>query len=288
MKNKIILGLSLLTIITLNSCKDDANAETQTFNCVDGNCIEAENGSFVNQAECEANCKAIMFTCNDGTCEQDENGEFVSMEECENNCKPKYGTVTDIDGNEYRTVRIGEINWMAENLKTRKFNNGDAIDYKPTPTEWAGAAIDDSPGYAIGTTPNISDYERDYGFLYNGYVVVDNRNVCPDGWEVPTIEDIETTAELYGGMEDAIGALLDTFERSSYITNESGLSLRFGGYREPNGPFVGPNSGYLWTSSKGTVGNRMVRYRDSGGGLVSLPVGYIPQAGFSIRCVEVE
>src|SRR5665647_3505570 len=83
------------------------------------------------------------------------------------------GTVTDIDGNVYHTVKIGQQDWMVENLKTTKYRNGDTI---PNVTNEIGWYI---------TTGAQCNYNNDevlgnkYGRLYNWYAVKDNRNIAP-------------------------------------------------------------------------------------------------------------
>lgn len=101
----------------------------------------------------------------------------------------EYGTVQDIDGNEYKTITIGTQTWMAENLRVTHYRNGDPI---PNVT---GAK--DSSLWGQQTQGAWCSYEntRDvdeivtYGLLYNWYTCVDERGLCPDGWHVPTDEE---------------------------------------------------------------------------------------------------
>ena len=88
----------------------------------------------------------------------------------------EYGTVTDIDGNSYKTVKINDQWWMAENLKTTKYRNGDPILNVTNDTEWMNL-----------TTGAYCDYDNNvtnvntYGRLYNWYAVNDSRNIAPTG-----------------------------------------------------------------------------------------------------------
>ena len=89
-------------------------------------------------------------------------------------------TVTDIDGNVYHTVKIGKQVWMAENLKTTRYQNGDSITLVADSTFWGRLRQ--------GAYCNYNNDEKNsiiYGRLYNYYAVEDYRNVCPEGWEVP-------------------------------------------------------------------------------------------------------
>ena len=89
--------------------------------------------------------------------------------------------VTDIDGNTYLTNKLGTQEWMAENLRTTKYRNGDII------TNGNGNE------FSSGTTnglwcyyQNNNSYNIPYGKLYNWYAVTDSRNVCPVGWHIPS------------------------------------------------------------------------------------------------------
>jgi uncharacterized protein (TIGR02145 family) len=96
-----------------------------------------------------------------------------------------YNTVTDIDGNIYKTINIGNQNWMAENLKVTHYNNGDIIPEIDENSTWfslnSGACSGD-----WNSIKYIPVNECPFGKFYNGFVVSDYRNACPVGWHVPT------------------------------------------------------------------------------------------------------
>jgi uncharacterized protein (TIGR02145 family) len=92
-----------------------------------------------------------------------------------------YGTLVDQQGNTYRTIVIGNQEWMAENLKTSIYRNGDPIPNVIDGVQW----ITLSSG-AWSHYNNDSQYECPYGKLYNWYAAADPRNVCPAGWHVPS------------------------------------------------------------------------------------------------------
>lgn len=95
-----------------------------------------------------------------------------------------YGTIMDHEGNEYRTIVIGNQRWMAENLKTSKYRNGD--DITPlTLTEWGSTT--DGAWMFYNDNPELN---CPYGKLYNWYAISDERHVCPSGWHIPTVEDL--------------------------------------------------------------------------------------------------
>ena len=80
-----------------------------------------------------------------------------------------YGSIIDIEGNNYRTIQIGTQTWMAENLRTTLYNNGTKISNVTWPE-------------------NNSSNKDIYGAFYNHYVV-NSGKLCPAGWHVPTDEE---------------------------------------------------------------------------------------------------
>ena len=96
----------------------------------------------------------------------------------------KYGAgVTDIDGNKYKTVIIGSQEWMGENLKVSKYNDGSSIPSVIGVNQWknltTGAWCNLLNSDSLGTI---------YGKLYNWYAVKTNK-LCPNGWHVPNYEE---------------------------------------------------------------------------------------------------
>ena len=98
--------------------------------------------------------------------------------------------VEDIDGNCYATVQIGEQLWMAENLKTTHYNNGDEIPTGHTDEEWAELVIGAYSVYPADSSTTCGENCADiYGNLYNGLTVHDSRGVCMYGWHVSTDDE---------------------------------------------------------------------------------------------------
>jgi uncharacterized protein (TIGR02145 family) len=89
--------------------------------------------------------------------------------------------LTDIDGNQYKVVRIGDQVWMAENLRTSRFRNGDKLDYIKSNDKWSK-----SKKAAWSWYENDPLNDSLYGKLYNSYSVNDKRCLCPTGWHVPS------------------------------------------------------------------------------------------------------
>src|SRR5688572_21874913 len=94
-------------------------------------------------------------------------------------------TVTDADGNIYRTVTIGDQVWMAENLKVTHYKNGDAIAVVSSDTAWSHLL---SGAYCHYN--NDINNTAAYGKLYNWYAINDSRGIAPEGWHIPTEEEL--------------------------------------------------------------------------------------------------
>jgi len=154
----------------------------------------------------------------------------------DNNSNPPAGTVTDIEGNIYHTVTIGNQVWMVENLKVTKFIDGSTIPLVTDDTAWVGL-----------TTPAYSWYNNDlksnkelYGALYNWYAV-NSGKLAPTGWHIPSEQELDTLLAYLGGHYLAGGKLksIGTVDSQNGLwmspnegaTNESGFTAYPGGYR---------------------------------------------------------
>lgn len=199
--------------------------------------------------------------------------------------KTMNGTLSDSDGNVYYTVSIGSQVWMAENLKTTKYNNGTSISNVIDATAWsnltAGAYCD------YNNNPSNSNI---YGRLYNYYTVVDLNKLCPTGWHVPT--DAEwTTLTTYLGGESVAGDKLKGTDTTQWImsntepTNETGFTGLPAGNRDEEGAYE--NFGYfgLWWSSTDYFSSAWCRGLNSRYSGVNRTNSY-RRIGYSIRCLK--
>ena len=165
-----------------------------------------------------------------------------------------YGSVADVDGNIYKTADIGSQVWMAENLKTTKFQNGDLIGTTTPITLDISDQI--TPKYQWDNYDGAESNVQTYGKLYTWDAVTDNRGVCPAGWHIPTEVDLEELTTFLGGINEA-GSKLKESGISHWIsprilaTNESGFSALPGSDRDIHGNFQlnGYNSKF-WTSQE--------------------------------------
>jgi uncharacterized protein (TIGR02145 family) len=101
------------------------------------------------------------------------------------------GTVTDIDGNVYHAIRIGNQVWMRENLWVTKYNDGTAIPWDTSKASWIGTP---TPKYCFYNNTTIADSIKKYGGLYNWYVVspTNPKKIAPAGWHVPSSAEWDT------------------------------------------------------------------------------------------------
>jgi uncharacterized protein (TIGR02145 family) len=199
-------------------------------------------------------------------------------------------TISDIDGNTYKTVTIGDQDWMAENLKTTSYNNGISINQITSKIDWK----DNNDGGYCYSDFN-SSLNSTYGKLYNGFVVrnVNGNNVCPSGWHVPSKSDWQILANTLQGFSDAGGKLKEVgtttwVSPNTAATNSSGFTARPGGKVDLNGNFTKLKSnGYWWSLTTDDSDNNKAYYIDLGAsyGLMNMGSDY-KNTGFSIRCVK--
>jgi uncharacterized protein (TIGR02145 family) len=112
------------------------------------------------------------------------------------------GTVTDVDGNVYQTIGIGSQFWMAENLKTTKYNDGTSIPQVTGNRDWS---LLFTPAYCWYNNDELSN-KNIYGALYNWYTV-NTGKLCPSGWHVPNNSEWAVLASYLGGSEVAGGKM---------------------------------------------------------------------------------
>ncbi|MBC8257206.1 MAG: fibrobacter succinogenes major paralogous domain-containing protein [Candidatus Marinimicrobia bacterium] len=213
-------------------------------------------------------------------------------------------TIADYDGNSYATVQIGNQLWMAENLKTTHYNNGDEIQYvqdeSSEPNVWENLSTG-----AYGYYEDNPSYKETYGNLYNWYAVDDERGVCPEGYHVPT-DDEYKVLEMYLGMSES-----EANDTGSRGTNEGsklagGADLWYSGILKNNSEFgssgfTGLPAGYrgydngtysatmgwsgsFWSSSESSSGNawsRELNYYNSN----VIRYSTNKRGGFSVRCL---
>jgi uncharacterized protein (TIGR02145 family) len=203
-----------------------------------------------------------------------------------------YGTVADIDGNEYKTITIGSQTWMAENLRTTRYRNGDLIGTTTSAT--LDISLETKPKYEWAYNADETNVVT-YGRLYTWYTITDSRNICPDGWHVPTDAEWITLTPYLGGESDGFvaGAKLKEIGTTHWqspnpdATNASGFTALPGGNRHFNGTYeyIGYYS-FWWSSTGSNYANQawywLIHYNNSSVGRYSFNERY----GLSVRCLQ--
>jgi uncharacterized protein (TIGR02145 family) len=201
------------------------------------------------------------------------------------------GIVKDIDGNTYKTIKIVDLIWMAENLKTTKYNDGSPIPNISDNTAWANLT---TQGFCWYDNDSVT-YKAIYGALYNWYAVSTktngNKNICPAGWHVST--DAEwTKLTNYLGILNAAGGKLKEAGFSHWIapntgaTNETGFTALPGGCHYDNGAF-GPNgtSAFWWTSDEYSATTALFKYVNYQEASFRNMIN-TKKIGISVRCIR--
>jgi uncharacterized protein (TIGR02145 family) len=195
--------------------------------------------------------------------------------------------IIDIEGNVYKTVKIGTQTWMGENLKTTKYNNGDLIGTTTPSTK--DYSLEPTPKYQWASNGNESTVST-YGRLYTWDAVNDNRGLYPTGWHVPTDNDWTILTNYLGGESKAGGKLKETgitYWPSPNLgaTNESSFSALPGGYHDRFGSFY--NFGYSafwWSATEGDAIHSWCRYLYHIDNIV-YNGNLMKSDGYSVRCV---
>lgn len=211
--------------------------------------------------------------------------------------------VVDYDGNEYKTVVIGDQLWFAENLKVTHYNNGDPIATGLNNSEWGATKLG---AYAIFPHHDIDGLNSDqdvvdkFGLLYNWNTVDNPGGVCPQGWKVPLDTDWKILEQTIGmskddaneaGWRGGLAPLL--MSTDGWIENVGEDAYGFRGLPVGTRTFNGSQyyrngtHAYFWTASpSGTNADqalrRLFQYDNININRSSRP----PTEGMSVRCVK--
>jgi len=198
-------------------------------------------------------------------------------------------TVTDMNGNEYKTVKYGLQEWMASNLNASTFLNGDSIPVAKSNEEWVKAGAEGKPACCYFN--NDPENGKKYGKLYNWYAISDKRGLAPKGWMVPINANWMTLVKNLLGV-DVAGIKLKnkTGWKSKNGTNNIGFSALPAGFRDEKGDFKELlTKGQWWSNSEPVE----VKKSDLIYSLMlndfSVQVSYLKmqkQSGLSVRCIK--
>jgi uncharacterized protein (TIGR02145 family) len=200
--------------------------------------------------------------------------------------------VSDIDGNVYNTTKIGTQTWLAENLKTTRFNDGTPL---VNITNIYGGGTLSAYAWYIN---NEALYKNEYGALYNYYSIASwasfERNVCPAGWHVPYDSEWSALTSFLGGERFAGGKLKESGTThwaapNTEATDQYGFRALPGGSTNFSYGFSSMGiTGSWWSSDNSYYNNEyynMIYVMDAySGSMVRLPAN--GNNGYSVRCIR--
>ena len=311
---------ALQDCIESSACNFNPLAVFDDGSCVPSGCMDSQACNFNPEAECEGqscdySCCPGPGCCLDGQhwdwaqngcvitspSDTDFDGcvgmtdllDLLSVFGTCNEVPWSCGDLLEYQGYDYETVQIGEQCWFAENLRAESYRNGDAMSTNLNNSEWQNT----SSGAFAEPMGDSSGLEL-YGMLYNGYAVLDERALCPSGWNVPSDQQ-------WIAMEIAIGMTPAEANDSGWRgenqghllksqsdwnleggDNEVGFSALPGGFRGVSGDFGSDGiSAYWWTRSMGDS-TLWIRHLRSDESRIYRNANDALSTGFSVRCIQ--
>ena len=192
-----------------------------------------------------------------------------------------YSRVLDWDGKAYKTITIGNQEWMAENLAASHFSNGDPIPLDTIGLDWSTLVA------SAWIFHDSSRFHCPYGKFYSYQAAIDPRNVCPAGWHVPNVADWDTLVNTLGGPTIAGLNLKSTtgiWAAPNRGNNSSGFSALPAGY-QTEGFFNEIGETAIWWEIDAALSNAAIRVVEQGSQEVVESFGSRLE-GHSVRCVK--
>jgi len=182
------------------------------------------------------------------------------------------GTLTDIDGNTYQTVKIGNQWWMADNFKATKTTSGQSIQ-------------------EIYVYNNDNSNSTEFGRLYTWSAAV---IATPVGWHLPTKEEWEEMINFLGGQSIAGGKMketgtLDWNAPNTGASNSSGLTAVAGGFRggDENYYSIGEHGSYWGTANNAQDPYCVYLYNNAANVVTEVsPIDKTSGIAFAVRYVK--
>ncbi len=203
--------------------------------------------------------------------------------------------IVDADGNVYQSVIIGTQEWLTTDLRTTKCNDGTPIPLVEDRTAWGALT---TPGYSWYDNDKAGQTAKGYAPLYN-WATVNQCDICPSGWRIPTDEELKTLINYLGGKQLAGGSIKEAgtthwASPNTGANNKSGYTALSGGSRGSFGTFSGLSNSGLWWSSTEVATNPNFPQRTAKAWSLTLSnqssgSGVVPnnrKSGFSIRCIK--
>lgn len=223
----------------------------------------------------------IILSC---SCKKDDNNPTNGKTTAIFNPDLTYGTMADQDGNIYKTIKIGDLTWMAENLRVTTYNDGSPISEIIENDKWNSLTTGAYCNY--NNTNNIVTIAT-YGRLYNWYAVITGK-LAPKGWHIPTKNDWTYLKNYLAGLDSKLRETGTTHWEfsSNEVLNQTGFTALPGSCRELDGSFgtIG-RIGFWWSCTE--YDNSSAWFRGMPLNLAVLNEGIGPKgAGFSVRCIK--
>lgn len=207
------------------------------------------------------------------------------------------GTVTDISGKVYKTVKIGNAWWMAENLAVKVYNDSTPIievNLSDNDTVWANKTV--------GAYSNVEDNSLRFGLNYNWYALANPKKIAPVGWHIPSDQEWKDLERELGMSSTEVDktSWRGTNERDKLIekksiawggdennligNNESGFTALTATCRLFNGADGESRSAFWWSS---TLNGNEAWYRNITSNHTNIFRYHAYKTyGFSVRCVK--
>lgn len=199
-----------------------------------------------------------------------------------------YGSMVDIDGHAYKTIKIGNQTWMAENLRTTHYRNGDPISNITGNSQWVTAGTE---AYASYNNSEELDEIATYGLLYNWFSVSDPRNLAPEGWRVATQSDWDALISELGGINLAGAKLKEAgnthWNSGTTGNNSSGFTALPSGRRQyTDGTFINLNFNGFWWANTANGADFSFYYQLNFDSNTIVAANFLRSAGYAVRCVK--
>ena len=255
--------------------------------------VSSENNPSKNQLKSIASTIDMPYTTGDVLLYKSTSGKYSSIvtdiPTGSKTITSNFVASTDADNNNYSTVNIGNQVWMAENLKTTRYNDGTPIPRETDNTAWQHLG---TPACAWLNNDSAT-YHNMYGVLYNGFAVGTGK-LAPKGWHVPSDAEWDTLITYLGGTSIAGGKLKESgtshwLSPNTGATNETGFTALPGSEHEgagsPGFGLIG-RSAWWWSSTQNNANNSAGFISVSSDYESILKMSLIKTMGFSVRCIK--
>ena len=181
------------------------------------------------------------------------------------------------DNHTYKTIKIGNQTWIAENLAY--------IPYVCPPDSQNGIWIYNYLGSDTAEARKTQEYKK-YGCLYSYKTA---QNACPDGWHLPNDDEWKQLETFLGMKKPGVDSTIWRGTNQGYLLKVgslSGFSVIFGGWRTGYGKFNFINEhANFWTSSEFDKNRSYERLLNINSPKIGRNIGN-KDCGFSVRCIK--